>query len=227
MKAIIPASTFEFLNELRQNNHKEWMDANRKRYRASEDQLKSFFTAVMEGLKREDEIARMKIFRINRDIRFSKDKTPYNIHRSVQYSRAGAQRRGGYYFRLQPGSSFMAGGFFQPEPADLLRIRKEFEMDSEPMRKILEDKSFNKAFGGFSQEYRVKTSPKGFDKGHPDIDLIRLKSYFVTHAFSDQEVLAPDFADGLLEHFSLLRPFFDYMSEVLTTDLNGVSLLED
>ena len=227
MKNRIPSATLDFLRKLEKNNSKDWMDAHRKEYRSSEKQLKAFFQEVMKGLNATDRIERMKVFRINRDIRFSKDKTPYNTHRSVQYKREGAKRRGGYYFRLQPGSSAMAGGFFNPEPHDLLRIRKEFELDSGPIRQILNESSFKAAFGGFNQDYLVKTSPKGFDRDHPDIDLIRLKSFFVVHTYSDEEVLDPGFGEILLGHFRLLRPYFDYMSEVLTTDLNGVSLLHE
>lgn len=216
----------QFLKELEENNHKDWMHEQKKRYQANEKELKAFYAKVQEGLNEEDEIAKLKVFRINRDIRFSKDKTPYNVHRSVSYSRAGAHRRGGYYLRIQPGGSAMAGGFFGPEPADLLRIRKEFEMDAAPIREILAEKAFDKAFNGFNQDYQVKTAPKGFSKEDPNIDLIRLKSYFVTHPFTDKEVLSKDFYQKVIQHFRLLRPYFDYMSEVLTTDLNGVSLLD-
>lgn len=120
----------------------------------------------------------------------------------------------------------MAGGFFSPEPADLLRIRKEFEMDASEIKTILNEKQFKNAFGGFNQENRVKTAPKGFSKVDPTIDLIRLKSFFVTHPFTDKEVHSADFSDQVIHHFELLRPYFDYMSEVLTTDLNGVSLID-
>lgn len=226
MSITIPKSSFDFLKKLKKNNHREWMQEHKKQYLAGEKDLKAFYAEVESGLSKNDEIAKMKIFRINRDIRFSKDKTPYNVHRSVSFSRAGAQRRGGYYLRLEPGNSAMAGGFFSPEPADLMRIRKEFEMSSSEIRKILDQKDFKKAFGGFNTEYAVKTAPKGFSKEDPNIDLIRLKSYFVVHKFSDAEVHSEDFNDKLVYHFELLRPYFDYMSEVLTTDLNGVSLLD-
>lgn len=221
----IPKSCFDFLLDLKKNNHKDWMDENRKRYKDNEAILKSFYKDITAGLNLNDRIERTKVFRINRDIRFSKDKTPYNVHRSASYSREGAHRRGGYYLRIEPGASAMAGGFFNPESADLLRIRKEFELDAEPIRAILKASKFNKAFGGFNTEHQVKTAPKGFSKDHPNIDLIKNKSFFVVHNFTDAEVLAPDFGDKLLQHYALLRPFFDYMSEVLTTDLNGVSLL--
>ncbi len=227
MSTVITKDVFDFLKQLKSNNHRDWMQEHKKQYQANEKLLKRFYGEVEAELNRTDEIAKVKVFRINRDIRFSTDKTPYNVHRSVSFSRAGAHRRGGYYLRIEPGNTLMAGGFFGPEPADLLRIRKEFEMDASEIRKILDAKKFKDAFGGFNQEYAVKTAPKGFSKDHPDIDLIRLKSYFVTHSFTDKEVLSSGFKDKLVAHFLLLRPYFDYMSEVLTTDLNGVSLLND
>jgi len=226
MSALVPESSFDFLRKLKNNNHRDWMQEHKKEYLASEKELKAFYAEVEAGLNVHDEIAKLKVFRINRDVRFSKNKTPYNVHRSVSFSRAGAQRRGGYYLRLEPGNTMLAGGFFSPEPADLLRIRKEFEMDSEEIRAILNQKDFKKAFGNFSQEYAVKTAPKGFSKDSPNIDLIRLKSYFVVHAFSDAEVFSEGFKENVLHHYRLLRPYFDYMSDVLTTDLNGVSLLD-
>lgn len=220
----IPAASFEFLKDLKLNNHRDWMQENKKVYTANEKKLKEFYASVEQGLNETDEISKRKIFRINRDIRFSKDKTPYNVHRSVSFSRAGAQRRGGYYLRLEPGNSYMAGGFFDPNPADLLRIRKEFEIDASEIREILENKDFKKAFGSFNTAYAVKTAPKGFSKEDENIDLIRLKSFFVAHPFTDTEVFSEDFKQKLLYHYHLLRPFFDYMSAVLTTDLNGVPL---
>ena len=227
MHPQIPSSSFEFLTKLKANNHRDWMQDHKKEYQSSEKQLKAFYAAVVERLNENDEIEKTKVFRINRDIRFSKDKTPYNVHRSVSFSRAGAHRRGGYYLRLEPGNSLMAGGFFSPEPADLLRIRKEFEMDDQEIREILAQKEFKKAFGGFNTEYQVKTAPKGFSKEHPAIDLIKNKSFFVQHAFTDKEVFAADFLDKLTYHYELLRPYFDYMSEVLTTNLNGESIIGD
>ncbi len=223
--ATIPKSAFTFLNSLKKNNHRDWMQEHKKEYQANEKALKEFYAHIEGNLNKTDEIGKVKVFRINRDIRFSKDKTPYNVHRSVSFSRAGAHRRGGYYLRLEPGNSMMAGGFFSPEPKDLLRIRKEFEMDASSIRNILDQKDFKKAFGDFNQEFKVKTAPRNFDKNDPNIDLIQLKSFFVVHNFTDKEVFASNFADNLTQHFLLLRPYFDYMSEVLTTNLNGESLL--
>lgn len=225
MNPTIPKSAFEFLLKLKENNNREWMQENKNEYLANEKLLKEFYSAVENNLNVTDEIARVKVFRINRDVRFSNNKTPYNVHRSVSFSRAGAHRRGGYYLRLEPGNSYMAGGFFSPEKEDLFRIRKEFELDSQEIREILTRKEFKMAFGGFNQENAVKTAPKGFNKDDENIELIRLKSFFVTHKFTDEEVFAKDFKDKLLNHYLLLRPFFDYMSDVLTTDLNGESII--
>ena len=225
MSTTISKAYLDFLSELKENNVKEWMDANKSTYQNLEKEFKLFCTSTKDQLNTFDQIERAKVFRINRDIRFSKNKMPYKTTRSVIYSREGVHRRGSYYFQLAPGNSFMGGGFFNPAPADLLRIRKEFELDAAPIRSILSTPKFKKAFNGFNTGDQVKTAPKGFSKEDPNIDLIRNKNFFVNHYFTDEEVLAPNFQENLIEHFKLVVPFFDYMSEVLTTDLNGESLI--
>ncbi|WP_378187958.1 DUF2461 domain-containing protein [Aquimarina sp. W85] len=221
----LPKSIFTFLNDLENNNDRDWMSQNKVRYIDSETYLKQFYEGIKERLNEKDEIEKIKVFRINRDIRFSKDKTPYNIHRSASFSRSGLHRRGGYYLRIENRNSRIAGGFFDPNAEDLLRIRKEFERDDSEIREILNQKDFKKAFGGFSVLNQVKTAPKGFNKNHSAIDLIRNKSFVVSHTFTNDEVLAANFTDNVIYHYELLRPFFDYMSDVLTTDLNGVPLI--
>ncbi|TVZ51620.1 DUF2461 domain-containing protein [Dokdonia sp. Hel_I_53] len=219
---------FDFLKKLKNNNTREWMEENRAQYLTNEKKLKRIYEDIRVGLSEDDEIDKVKIFRINRDVRFSNNKTPYNIHRSVNFGRAGAHRRGSYYLRIEPGGhSRISGGFFSPEPADLKRIRKEFEMDSSEIRAILNDEEFRRSYGGSFDPIRaVKTAPRGFDKKDINIDLIRLQSFFVTKTFNDSEVLSKDFVNNVVTNFKLLRPFFDYMSEVLTTDLNGESILD-
>ena len=223
--AILQKSILSFLDKLKKNNNRDWMMEHKKEYQSNEKILKQFYSSVEASLNITDEISKLKVFRINRDVRFSKNKTPYNVHRSVSFSRAGAHRRGGYYLRIEPGNSAMAGGFFSPEASDLFRIRKEFEIDTTEIREILNHKKFKKAFGGFNQAYQVKTAPRNFSKDDKNIDLIKLKNYFVECKFTDREVLSDDFEKKLMDHYLLLRPLFNYMSEVLTTDLNGVSLL--
>ena len=123
MQTQIPPSVFSFLNRLKENNHRDWMQEHKKEYQANEKALKSFYAAIEKELNTTDQIEKVKVFRINRDIRFSNDKTPYNIHRSASFSRAGAHRRGGYYLRIEPGNSLMAGGFFNPNPEDLQSLK--------------------------------------------------------------------------------------------------------
>jgi uncharacterized protein (TIGR02453 family) len=222
---MINETLFTFLNELKQNNNRDWFDSNKKRYQAEENALKKFFTTISDGLNEFDEIEKTKIFRIYKDVRFSKDKTPYKTNRSANWMRAGANRRGSYYLQLEPGNSFLASGFFEPNPQDLLRFRKEFEMDDAPIRNIFNHTDFKKEFDGFEESSQVKTAPKGFDKEHKAIDLIKNKNFFVIHYFSDKEVLVSNFSEEVKRLFKLTLPFLNYMTEVVTTDLNGVSTL--
>ncbi len=222
----LPKDIFHFLTDLKKNNHRDWMDEHKKEYRDNEKILREFYKEVETGLNTFDKIEKLKVFRINRDLRFTPDKTPYNVHRSASYSRAGAQRRGGYYLRIEPGGkSRVGGGFFNPEPADLLRIRKEFQIDDGSIRAIIANPDFKDAFGGFNTRDQVKTAPRGFSVDEPAIDLIRNKNFVAMHNFNDSEVLARDFKEKVVQHYRLLQPFFAYMSEILTTDLNGVSLI--
>lgn len=223
----ISETLFPLLSEIKENNNREWFAENKTRFQKEEKDLKLFFNEIMKAINIFDEIEKMKIFRIYRDVRFSKDKLPYKTNRSANWIRAGAHRRGSYYLQLEPGNSFIGCGFFQPNPADLLRIRKEFEMDDSEIREILKQPEFKKAYKGFDTSDQVKTAPKGFDKEHKAIDLIKNKNFFVAHYFSDKEVLSSGFSENVIYHFELVQPFFKYMSDVLTTDLNGVSLLSN
>ncbi len=224
--SVIPEDVFTFLNRLKNNNDRDWFDAHKSEFKIIDGVLKEFYTSVLEDLNTSDTVDKMKIYRIYRDVRFSKDKTPYKTHRSVSFSRVSASLRGGYYLKISPGESRMLGGFFQPNPADLKRIRKEFETDDQEIREIINDSRFLKMFNSLEGE-EVKTAPRGFDIGHPAIDLIRKKSFLAVRRFTDEQVLSANFRQELKESYLALRPFFDYMSDVLTTDLNGVSLLKD
>lgn len=224
---VVSQQTFDFLESLKENNHRDWMTENKKAYLKSENSLKELYAHIENKLNEDDEIEKVKLFRINRDVRFSKNKTPYNSHRSVSFIRAGAHRRGGYYLRIESNKCLIAGGFFNPEPVDLKRIRTEFQMDASEVQEILNVKEFKKVYGNkFDQSSAVKTAPKGFAKNDPNIDLLRLKKFVVFKNFTNEEVMKPDFGNVVANHFKLLRPYFDYMSDVLTTDLNGVSLLK-
>ena len=225
LNSVITEQTFEFLENLAKNNNREWFEAHKKEFKAHEANVKQFLAAVMEGLKDSDDIEKMKMFRIYRDVRFSKDKTPYKTHLAGSFSRVGARLRGGYYVHLKPDESFIATGFWGPNKDDLLRIRKELELDATELRKVINEKEFKKIWGDLMGD-AVKTAPKGFDKDHPNIDLIRKKQFIFVRKFSDKEVYSKDFAKTVVHSFKAIRPYFDLMSDILTTDLNGVSLLE-
>ena len=224
----ISKELLDFLTELTNNNNREWFEERKPHFKNLEADFKLFGNSVLEGLNENDQIEKMKVYRIYKDIRFSKDKTPFKTNRTLSFSREGEALRGGYYLHIEPGKSFMGGGFFSPNPADLLRIRKEFEMDDQEIRDIMNDAAFAEVYGtSFVPYAQVKTAPKGFSKDHPAIDLIKNKTFFFEHHFTDQEVMNENFAQIVISNFELLRPFFDYMSSVLTTDLNGVSLLNE
>lgn len=221
--SIIQKSTFKFLKEIRKNNNREWFHANKPIYQEANDNMKAYLNHLESELNKIDVIEKKKLFRIYRDVRFSKDKTPYNSHFSLSFAREGAHRRGGYFIKITPGGSMVGGGFYNPEPKDLKLIRSHIDADSKPLRKIIKSKKFKDTFGALMGN-QVKTSPKGYDKTHPDIDLLRYKSMFVFKSFTDKEVLAPGFDKEIIKVYKNIRPFFDYMTEVLTHDLDGVPL---
>ena len=222
---LIPKTIFDFFNKLEKNNNREWFNENKKEFKTLEAEVKGFYNEIMLQLQEHDEIDRMKMFRIYKDVRFSKDKTPYKTHFGASYHRTKPALRGGYYVHLKPGGSFIATGFWDPHKDDLLRIRKEFEMDDSEMREIMDQEAFKSVWGDLVGD-EVKTAPKGFNKEHKAIDLIKKKQYIFTKDFTDAQVLNADFANQISHAFKTIRPFFDYMSDVLTTDLNGVSLID-
>lgn len=226
--SAIDSSVFKFLRDLKENNNRDWFTANKDKYTTAHEQAISFADALLTEMKKHDDIAtisgKKSLFRIYRDVRFSKDKSPYKNHFSGSFKRDTKWLRGGYYFHIEPGNVFIGGGFFSPSKEDLQRIREEIAEDDEPMRQILNEKEFKKHYGELQGE-QLKTAPKGFDKEHPAIDLIRYKQFYFISQFSEGEANAKNFAEKVSERFALLRPYFNYMSEVLTTDANGLPIV--
>ncbi len=213
-----------FFAELETNNNREWFEPQKKRFKALEAEMKQFSADLVEAMNEHDSIDRYKLFRLYRDVRFSKDKTPFKTHFGISFHREKPALRGGYYLHIKPGDNFIATGFWNPDKDDLKRIRKEMEIDAEEFRDIMAEPSFKTIWGNLEGE-EVKTAPKGFSKEDPNIDLIKKKAYLFTKRYSDKEVLSKNFLQQVNADFQAVRPFFDYMSSVLTTDLNGVSLL--
>lgn len=222
--ALILPSSLNFLKLVKKNNNRDWFSEHKERYLSELSQLEAFATALLTEMNRHDVIetasGRASLHRIYRDTRFSKDKTPYKTNWSGSFSRAGKARRGSYYFHIEPGNSFVAGGFWGPNPPDLKLIRDELAWDATPLRTILASKSFRSTFGNLEGE-QLKTAPKGYDPAHPAIDLLRYKQFLLRKRFTDAEVLSADFVHKASAAFKAMRPFLDFMSEVLSTDANG------
>lgn len=216
---------FDFLTKLKNNNNRDWFEEHKPTFKKHQSEVKSFLAEVKNNLNHHDEIEKMKLFRIYRDVRFSKDKTPYKAHFAGSFSRLGAHLRGGYYVHLKPGDSFLATGFWDPNKEDLFRIRKELEMDADEFRKVINQKEFKTIWGELGGD-ELKTAPKGFDKEHPDIDLIRKKQFIFVRNLTDKEVLSPSFLEEVDKSFKAIRPYFDLMSDILTTNLNGESIVK-
>lgn len=223
MKAI-DKNTLEYLKDLGNNNNRPWFQDNKERYEAALANVKSFLKDLLAEFKKHDQVDDMKLFRIYRDVRFSKDKTPYKTSFGIGFHREKPLLRGGYYLHIEPGATFVGGGFWQPNKDDLLRIREEIAFDDLPFRKILSDKKFIQTFKEIGGD-ELKSAPKGFDKEHPAIDLIRKKSMVATKTFTDKEVLSPDFGKNVVNTFIVLRPWFNYFSDVLTTNANGERII--
>jgi uncharacterized protein (TIGR02453 family) len=223
----IPASSLEFLTILHQNNNREWFNANKEAFIKEQNAIEIFADSLLAELRKHDLIetpsGKKSLQRIYRDTRFSKEKIPYKTNWTGGFSRATKQLRGGYYFHIEPGNSFVGGGFWGPNPEDLKRIREDIQFDATPLRTILGSKSFTDNFGTLHGE-QVKTSPKGFDVHHEAVDLLRYKQFLLLKRFPDQEVLHPDFLYEANQTFKNMRPFFDYMSALLTTDSNGIEI---
>ena len=221
---MLQKSNLEILAKLKANNNREWFAAHKSEFLAEKKLVETFFQEILENFKKHDSIESLKMFRIYRDVRFSKNKEPYKTHFSGHFVRATKSRRGGYYLQISPGDSFLAGGFWEPNKEDLFRIRKEFEMDSVEIRKIIGEPNFKKNFGNLKGD-SLKTAPRGFDKEHPNLDLIKMKQFIAVRNFSDAEVLSQNFLNEIDNSFKALRPFLNYMSDVLTTNLNGESII--
>lgn len=221
---FIPASSLEFLKLLKQNNNRDWFNAHKDEFITQQDFIEDFANGLLSALNVQDVIetasGKKSLHRIYRDTRFSKEKIPYKNNWSGSFRRAGRQRRGGYYFHIEPGNTFVGGGFQGPNAEDLKLIREDISFDAAPLRKILKSKSFVETFGTLQGE-QLKTTPKGFDAQNEAIDLLRYKQFLLIRRFTDEEVLSDTFIDQAGQTFKNMRPFFDYMSSILSTDVNG------
>ena len=220
---MVLSSSLSFFKKLKKNNNRDWFAENKPKFKELELEIKAFGEELKDRLNEFDNVDRFKLFRIYRDIRFSKDKTPFKTHFGLTWHRTKPLYRGGYYLHISPGKNFLACGFWDPNPNDLKRIRKELEYDAKELRDIISSKEFFSVWGNLEGS-ELKTAPRNFDKNHPDIDLIRKKQFIFSISYSDEEVCELQFINKLENALKMVRPFTDYMSDVLTSDENGEPL---
>ena len=216
-KVTFTKPTFTFLTELVDNNHREWFHANRSRYDAAKAELCGVVERVLTGMSAFEPLAntavRDCIFRINRDIRFSKDKAPYKSNLAFAIGPGGRHSgRIDYYVQIQPGNkSFLGAGMWQPTPANLAKFRQEIDYNVQELKDIIEADQFRAYFPEVSGE-SMKTTPKGYSADHPEIDLLRRKELFFIHRYTDKEVIKVNFADEVIRGCQLIKPYCDLLN---------------
>jgi uncharacterized protein (TIGR02453 family) len=217
---MIQAETLSFLQELSENNHKEWFDANRPTYQKVRKNVIATVDLLLEEMVQLDPglggiEAKSCLFRINRDVRFSNNKAPYKTNMGASMAKGGKKSPyGGYYLHIQPGSCFLGGGSYQPDSASLKKIRERLDRDANSFRAILESPGFRKHFGEIGGD-ALKTAPKGFPRDHPDIDLIRMKGFTAIKQIPDSVLTSPDFVPQAVEMLAEIVPFIQWLNEAL------------
>lgn len=223
---MLTKETLQFLDDLKKNNNRDWFQDQKKRYeifKKDYHQLVQDFLDVMKPLDPSLELLEVKncTFRINRDIRFSKDKSPYKAHLGVWLSSgAKGQNRSGYYVHIEKGASFIAGGFYSPEAEQLKKVRKEIAFFYDDLEAILNDKNFKKEFGNLdiNEGNSLKNPPRGYEKEHPAIEFLKLKSFTATQKFDISEVTQKDFVTKMSQKLIALKPLNEFINRALETE---------
>ena len=215
---MLQLSTLKFLNDLQKNNNRPWFEAHRKQYELAKEDFLLLTEKIIAGIAVFDKpIALLKAkectFRINRDVRFSKNKSPYKNNIAGYFNRNGKKGNGaGYYLHIEPGKSFAAGGIWMPEPKDLIKIRQEIDYGFEDWKKIISNPSFKKTFAeGIKGEALVRP-PKGYDEDNPAIQYLKQKSFIVSKPFSDAEVQGKTFVKEVANTFKTMKPMIDFLN---------------
>lgn len=213
-------SILNYLSDLRKNNNRDWFADNKDRYTYARNEWVSFVESLIKGISEFDsEIGLLKpkdcLFRINRDIRFSPDKTPYNSHFSAAMIPGGKKNpRPGYYIMVKPGElSYTGGGIWHPSSDHLAMIRQEIDYNPEELRKLLNEKSFQKTFK--LEGEKLKRPPKGYDKDHPDVELLKHKDFVAGRSLSDKQVLSDDLENVVLDGFRIIAPLNRYFATAM------------
>ena len=223
---MITKEALQFLDDLIANNNTEWMHANKKRYESYKKAYHDYIASILAEIKPLDKsLEPLEIknctFRINRDIRFSKDKSPYKTNMGVWFTQDKNHKNSpGYYIHFEKGKSFIAGGVWCPEPNELKKIRKEIEFFHDDLEKIVNDKTFKKEFGTLTRDENnmLKKAPKDFDPNHPAIEFLKMKSYTASQKIDDALFTSPDFSKKIAQKLIALKPMNDFLKRALETE---------
>lgn len=221
---MITAESLQFLADLKQNNIRDWFQANQDRYDLYKKNYRQVAEAFIAGMSNGDETLRHLefkdcSFRINRDIRFSKDKTPYKTNMAIWLSPGSKNTNlAGYYIHIEPGASFIAGGLYWPDAADLKKVRREIDGFYEDLEDVINDEDFKKIFSSLDSDENntLKSAPKDYDKAHPAIQFLKLKSFTTTAKISDKELLDKDFVKKASKKLLALKPLIEFLNRGLT-----------
>lgn len=213
---MLTQSTFIFLKDLAENNNREWFAENRKRYEAAKKEVEKLVGALLKGVNEFEPLPNTEvkdcIFRINRDIRFSKDKAPYKQWLSAAVGPGGRHSgRIDFYLHIQPGESFLGAGMWNPTPKQLAKFRQEIDFNPEALKSIIEAPDFRSYFPEAWGE-SLQRAPKGYPENHPDIELLKRKQLFFMHKYTDAEVTSPDFAAEVVKGCRLIKPYCEFLN---------------
>lgn len=216
---MLQEETIHFLKDLAQNNNREWFAENRKRYEAAKSDFENLVSVLLPRVGAIEDLGNTRvkdcIFRINRDIRFSKDKSPYKQHLAAAIGPNGRNSgRIDFYLHIQPhGESFLGGGMWETKPELLAKFRQEVDYNASELKSIINNPEFRAYYPEVWGEV-MKTAPKGYPKEHPEIDLLRRKQMFFMHKFTDKELHSRDFVDKVMEGVVLLKPYCDFLNYI-------------
>ncbi len=219
MKTVL---ILDFLRQLQKNNQKAWMDEHRDLYEAAKDTFKNLVAYLLAEMSVADEgllglQPKDCIFRVNRDIRFAKDKSPYKNNFGAYFSEGGKKGgQAGYYLHLQPfGESFIAGGLYGPSGEALYKIRQEVDYNAGALKKITDEADFQRYFKEIQGD-KLHRPPKGYAADHPNIELLKLKDFLVMYPVTDAEVASDDFAQQTVKLFKAMIPFVHYLNVAIS-----------
>jgi len=215
-------TTLHFLKKLKINNNREWFDSNKTEYLASKEIFEEFVSELIKGINKFDKKVSLDLkpkdctFRIFKDVRFSKDKTPYKNNMSASINPGGKKSNiPGYYFHLEPDACFLAGGVYMPMPDVLKAIRQEIDYNPLPLINVLKSASFKKEFNGLDEEDKLKNPPKGFNKDHAHSEILKNRHFIVSQKFENKVILKKDGLSKTLDSFKAMYPFLDYLRKAI------------